>query len=257
MASHDLSKPLGEPSLSGTGRSGLAIKESLPGIITDQGGIMSMPSLFIHQDEAFTLQSPTRKKPMILPKMSDNPTLRRNNIKPQPADKDVAYALEKVRLVDFSPIRQKLGHISHGAGMSRTDIVVAQLLYEAYLSLLIAFKGNCDITLAPPHAADKFWHYHILDTRKYMKDCQFLFGEYLHHYPYFGMRDEQDEKNLLSAGKQTMDLMTRHFYDVEGFEPIYPILQESRYGSCIGSCSMCKAIHHNSLDSRQINGMII
>ncbi len=189
--------------------------------------------------------------------MSDNATLIRKSIKSQPADKRVAHALAKVRLIDFSPIRQKLGHITHGAGMVSTEIIAAQLLYEAFLCLLIAYKGNSDITLAPPLAADEFWHYHILDTRKYMTDCQFLFGEYLHHYPYFGMRDEDDEKNLLLAGKQTMDLMTQHFYEVESFVPIHPILKESQFGSCIGSCSMCKAIHNNSFDCGHIIGISV
>lgn len=30
---------------------------------------------------------------------------------------------------------------------------------------------------------DQFWHFHILDTTKYIKDCQVLFGFYLHHIP--------------------------------------------------------------------------
>lgn len=30
---------------------------------------------------------------------------------------------------------------------------------------------------------DQFWHFHILDTPKYTKDCQRLFGLYLHHKP--------------------------------------------------------------------------
>jgi hypothetical protein len=63
--------------------------------------------------------------------------------------------------------------------------------------------------------------------------------------------------NLLSAGKQTMDLMAQHFYDVETFEPIYPILHESQFGSCIGSCSMCKAIHNNPLDCGHMTGISV
>jgi hypothetical protein len=167
-------------------------------------------------------------------------------IKSQPADKEVALALSKVRQIDFSPIRLKLSHVTHGEGWSIQEIDAAQLLYIAYLCLLIVSKNNDDIKLAPPIAADKFWHYHILDTRKYIHDCDFLFGEYLHHYPYFGMRGEQDEKNLLSAGKQTMQLMAQHFYGIQGFEPIFLILQDSQFGSCIGSCSMCKAVYANT-----------
>jgi hypothetical protein len=39
---------------------------------------------------------------------------------------------------------------------------------------------------------DTFWHYHILDTLKYAEDCQAVFGYFLHHFPYMGLRGEDD-----------------------------------------------------------------
>jgi hypothetical protein len=39
---------------------------------------------------------------------------------------------------------------------------------------------------------DTFWHYHILDTRKYAADCQAVFGQFLHHFPYSGLRGNED-----------------------------------------------------------------
>lgn len=51
----------------------------------------------------------------------------------------------------------------------------------------------------------KFWHYHILDTRAYHKDCDTVFGHYLHHFPYFGMRGEQDAINLKNSFYLTKD----------------------------------------------------
>lgn len=30
---------------------------------------------------------------------------------------------------------------------------------------------------------DDVWHLHVLDTSRYMKDCEAIFGEYLHHTP--------------------------------------------------------------------------
>jgi hypothetical protein len=169
-------------------------------------------------------------------------------IKKLPDDIRVAHALEKVRQIDFAPIRFKLGNTAHGEGMSSIDIRIAQLLYEAYLSLLIAF-GQQSI-LAPPVSADKFWHYHILDTRKYMQDCQYLFGEYLHHYPYFGMRGEADESDLRAAGKHTTELMSIHFSNVEGFEDISSILNDSVVSVCLGSCARCKAVSDDYVFSK-------
>ena len=171
-------------------------------------------------------------------------------IKKLPDHIKVANALEKVRQIDFAPIRFKLGNSQHGEGMSNIDIRIAQLLYEAYLTLLIAF-GQQSI-LAPPVAADKFWHYHILDTRKYMQDCQHLFGEYLHHYPYFGMRDEVDELELRAAGKHTIELMSIHFSNVLGFEEISSILDKSAVSVCLGSCARCKAVSDDYISSHII-----
>ena len=40
-----------------------------------------------------------------------------------------------------------------------------------------------DEVLVPTKDMDEFWHMHILHTKFYMKDCQNLFGRYLHHTP--------------------------------------------------------------------------
>ncbi|HEU4561412.1 MAG TPA: hypothetical protein VFS20_26400 [Longimicrobium sp.] len=71
------------------------------------------------------------------------------------------------------------------------------------------------------------WHYHILDTRAYHRDCQTLFGEYFHHFPYFGMRGEEDEQNLERAFK-----MTGVLYEEAFGEPI--VLLDG--GKCTRDC---------------------
>ena len=58
---------------------------------------------------------------------------------------------------------------------------------------------------------DKFWHAHILDTRKYIEDCERVFGCYLHHFPYFGMRGADDAAALARAGERTRALYEEEF----------------------------------------------
>lgn len=58
---------------------------------------------------------------------------------------------------------------------------------------------------------DTIWHYHILDTRAYAKDCQSVFGEFFHHYPYFGMRGKEDEENLEKSFYKTCELYETRF----------------------------------------------
>jgi len=48
------------------------------------------------------------------------------------------------------------------------------------LFLVAAAEG---LTEPPTQDVDDFWHQHILDTRRYHRDCQAVFGGYLHHEP--------------------------------------------------------------------------
>jgi hypothetical protein len=45
---------------------------------------------------------------------------------------------------------------------------------------------------------------HILDTIAYRQDCDVIFGEFFDHFPYFGMRGEEDVENLLDAYVDTL-----------------------------------------------------
>ncbi|MCX7069356.1 MAG: hypothetical protein NTW85_16940 [Methylococcales bacterium] len=51
----------------------------------------------------------------------------------------------------------------------------------------------------------------ILDTQKYQEDCELLFGYFLHHFPYFGMRGKEDEENLKMAWTETRQLYKTRF----------------------------------------------
>ena len=52
---------------------------------------------------------------------------------------------------------------------------------------------------------------HILDTRKYAEDCDKLFGYFLHHFPYFGMRGDDDRNDLQEAFTRSQSLMMQTF----------------------------------------------
>jgi hypothetical protein len=83
----------------------------------------------------------------------------------------------------------------------------AELEYKRYLHLCLKEgKG-----IVPNKIMDEFWHYHILDTRAYSKDTERVFGHYLHHFPYFGIRGEEDAANLKSAFERTKGLYEAHF----------------------------------------------
>ncbi|GGY83730.1 hypothetical protein ACFFTM_05820 [Pseudoduganella plicata] len=64
---------------------------------------------------------------------------------------------------------------------------------------------------APLQDVDTFWHYHILDTLKYAADCQAVFGYFLHHFPYIGLRGEEDEAAHHRVGERMKELYEATF----------------------------------------------
>ncbi len=82
---------------------------------------------------------------------------------------------------------------------------------DEYRKFLVLCLQNPNVAIVPSTQIDDFWHLHILDTQKYAEDCQQCFGYFLHHFPYFGMRNKQDEQNLKDAWCQTKSLYMREF----------------------------------------------
>jgi len=110
-----------------------------------------------------------------------------------------------INSIDFTSISYKL---EKEYGWSKESLMRAEPLYKEWLSLQSVYKH---LSFAPSELVDEYWHMHILDTRKYMEDCQFIFGEYLHHYPYFGLTKNEPKKMLDQGFKLTKKLYKHHF----------------------------------------------
>src|SRR5438876_887189 len=85
-----------------------------------------------------------------------------------------------INTLDFSMIIKKMVREQSWTQKEAEEVVA---LYKNFLLL----KKKYQYELPPSEEIDEVWHNHILDTLKYEKDCKFIFGEYLHHYPYFGI----------------------------------------------------------------------
>lgn len=83
-----------------------------------------------------------------------------------------------------------------------------EIEYKKYLTLCLE---NPDFPVVPSTFVDDFWHFHILDTLKYQEDCENVFGYFLHHFPYFGMRGKEDEDNLEKAWNESISLYKTRF----------------------------------------------
>lgn len=109
----------------------------------------------------------------------------------------------KVARLDLEMIKMKMSRPEEGLNWTPEQIENAEVEYKRYLTLCIRFPYP-KYSIVPNEIMDTVWHYHILDTKAYHADCERVFGHYFHHFPYFGLRGEQDAKNLASAGEDTV-----------------------------------------------------
>ena len=116
--------------------------------------------------------------------------------------------MEGIDDLDFEMIKLKLMDQQEGEGWSQE---YAELVSGEYRKFLALTRAYSDLAIVPSEPVDAFWHNHILDTQKYAPDCEKVFGFFLHHFPYFGMRGEQDEANLNQSWTNTIEVYVRHF----------------------------------------------
>ena len=114
--------------------------------------------------------------------------------------------------LNLDAIKIKLLDPLEGKGWSREYADQLEIAYKRFLLLSVKYP---DMPTVPTTDIDTFWHYHILDTMKYAEDCQNAFGFFLHHFPYMGMRGEEDAANLQKASS-----VTRSLYEKEFGEPM-------------------------------------
>lgn len=136
--------------------------------------------------------------------------------------------------LDLEPIKIKLMDANEGAGWPQDKAEKIEIQYKQFLDIN---KRHPDKSIVPNKEIDTFWHYHILDTQKYAEDCDMVFGYFLYHFPYFGMRGEEDAKNLRLAFEETLALVKHEFGEVWVSESM-----KCSSGSCDGGPA-CDPIH--------------
>ncbi len=121
-------------------------------------------------------------------------------------DQDMKRILE----LDLDPIKVKLMHQQSGEGWSMGKTEAVEREYRRFLILMKMYPNE---PTAPLEDVDTFWHYHILDTVKYAADCESVFGYFLHHFPYVGMRGEEDAADLVRIGARMQELYESTFQE--------------------------------------------
>lgn len=148
----------------------------------------------------------------------------------------VAFAMERINAIDLFMVKEKLMDQDEGQGWSHEYVDAVEKRYRRYLCMLML---NPNGAIVPTRDIDLFWHQHILDTRAYAVDCQEKFGFSVHHFPYFGMRSEEDARDLEMSFEKT-----KQYYSSLFFEDYVPDVGNSIYSRCHkgpGSCHKCQS----------------
>lgn len=116
--------------------------------------------------------------------------------------------LNAIAALDLEPIKVKLMHQESGEGWSLEQANAVEFEYRRFLILMKQFPHE---QTAPLMDVDTFWHYHILDTMKYAADCEAVFGYFLHHFPYIGLRGAADLDAHAQVGARMQQLYEATF----------------------------------------------
>jgi hypothetical protein len=131
------------------------------------------------------------------------------NIKDEPSLDDAVkyidnmnFHLLRVKLTQADPLISRV--------WTNEEFHLVEQYYKNFLYLNKKYGRKIKV-IVPSLAVDEFWHHHILDTRSYTIDTENIFGYYFHHYPYFGIRSNEDYKNLNIAFEVTQYIYKEEF----------------------------------------------
>ncbi|KKW21071.1 MAG: hypothetical protein UY71_C0004G0013 [Parcubacteria group bacterium GW2011_GWB1_52_7] len=132
------------------------------------------------------------------------------------------------------PLKMNLGSVFEQLRQRDSRTWTAERCREAkkeYQRFLALCKVCSKTPIVPSQLLDEVWHQHVLNTKRYLRDCEVYFGYFLHHRPVStGVRNHKEHWN------QTLKL----YREVFGEEPPSAIWRGSEGANCDGS--RCNAV---------------
>jgi hypothetical protein len=144
-------------------------------------------------------------------------------------DIQTSCATQKIEALDFTELKAKLMlHEPEGYNWSEDQANSAERAYKLFLMLHVLYPNHRN---SPNIPVDLFWYAHILDTRRYATDCQEIFGHFMHHFPYLGLRGDKEKLDV--AFKETNKLYRKEF----GTDSAIELAVAGHAVSCSDPCS--------------------
>lgn len=161
--------------------------------------------------------------------------------------------MEKLKLIEelnLEPIKFLLIDKNEGPGWTLTKADEIEQQYKAFLILNYKYPEK---PIVPSKDIDVFWHYHILDTRKYTTDCNMIFGTYLHHFPYMGVRGKEDAKNLETAFEETINIFRKEFPEIVSDLKESRLCINENWPKITGVAALCIGEDWPKIDALELN----
>ena len=112
---------------------------------------------------------------------------------------------QKIDRLDFASIKEKLKFRKGWWWNWWTNLDAIEKEYKQFLYLIATNPGK---TVVPwSEKLDDLWHEHILDTSRYQRDCQELFGQFIHHNPHLAV----GSASQVEAFKETREMYRTAF----------------------------------------------
>lgn len=107
----------------------------------------------------------------------------------------LALVLEPTPVVlpefDLAFIRKQLASYLEYSDWDESRFDAAEFEYRRFLALCRSYP---DKLIGLSIDADSIWHQHVLNTRRYVDDCNSYFGAYFHHSPIYGELDHKESQ---------------------------------------------------------------
>jgi hypothetical protein len=117
---------------------------------------------------------------------------------------------------------------------------LAETQYRNYLAVIRYLDANNQpLDVAPPSQdADEIWHNHILDSFKYLNDCNKVFGFFLHHLPSYNA--EREAMGLGAAVQEQAQLDAAIAKSDQLMDKFFPCTEAGSKAGCIPCFAMVK-----------------
>ena len=143
--------------------------------------------------------------------MNDSGQGKRDGWKPELSQAIIDASMAAIEALDLAAVKRK---VVAEKGWNQATADYAELRYRRFLCMHRLDRGRA---LVPLPDVDAFWHQHILFTREYAQDCDALFGEFFHHSPASGDKDEAQRRRpvLAETAEFYADIFGEDYFAVE------------------------------------------